>query len=524
MITTFQRKKTEVAAKEPSKFKSKERSTKDGSASSSDRKSKASNLGNYKQDAPKKGAKSSNLRRDNKTDHQIKVEDLESKVQEKKKQHDEYLKKRGNNRQPHEEVADSYLKDPSMLKKKSESHGKLLGDKKDSKKSHHSGLACDLPKSSNNQKVIKSGIKHAESQMVIEKPDKRYIKTSQESRTKSVPDPSQSNTRSRPGNQQSQLSRQAQNAAKKGNDIYKKKTAHNRKEKASKRDIEEVNNLPDYPKQDSSSSDEERNNTMNKPAMQLVAELRAKQDFKMKKHFSAAPPASNKAKELNKLKSTKEGKGSYNPTKDRDSDIGGQLKVGLSSKASDSASSQQRVDDSEFDDLTSNKKSSFASQQQQELTSGDLTDLMAGNKKKVPKQVNIEDDDFDNLLASKPKSDRKMISAPAEPVEVHWKIDQDEEDKEEETFERDDISLNDSVGDVSDAFNFTDTEFDANNRDDFDVDTEILKNNHASLHAIAEVDEESEQTIQRRKCESEIKTIEKRIKEMEAIQKSKWKH
>jgi serine/threonine protein kinase len=305
MISTFQKKKTDVTPKGKSKELSKF-----GKDKSSDR--KKSNLSNYKHDIPRKGSKSTSAK-ESKTDHQIKVEELENKVKEKNKKHEEYLKKRGSDKSPNEIVPESYLKDPSLLKGKSEGRNKLhTKEKLEEKYVNRSALALDVPKGTN-QKVIKQGVKQSESEIVIPKP-KKPPQTSQEIRAKTTVDPSV-NLRNRPGGQQTGLSRQAQVAAIKGQDLYKKKQEKGKKEKAVKKDIEDVYNLPDFPKQESSSSDEERMNTMNKPAMQLVAELRAKHDIKVKKHFSAAPAHSENLKEMQNAVIRKDVKGSYNPAK-----------------------------------------------------------------------------------------------------------------------------------------------------------------------------------------------------------------
>lgn len=137
-------------------------------------------------------------------------------------------------------------------------------------------------------------------------------------------------------------------------------------------------------------------------------------------------------------------------------------------------------------------------------------------------QAEVNEDEFDSLLNSKSRTSKKP-SVSAVPVEIGWKITNNQEEEEKKAIDEEDMSIEDSM-EIEDALNFTDTEFDANNRDDYDVETEILKAKNATLAAIEEVDEESEQTIQRKKWEYEMKSIEMRIKEMEAEKKSKWRH
>lgn len=54
---------------------------------------------------------------------------------------------------------------------------------------------------------------------------------------------------------------------------------------------------------------------MNKPAMQLVAELRAKQNNKVKKHYSVMNSKNQEITAIHskKMELPKESKGSYNP-------------------------------------------------------------------------------------------------------------------------------------------------------------------------------------------------------------------
>lgn len=531
MMTTFQRKKTEVEPKVKSArdtpTSSKTKSTKESSLS---KKGKDSNL--VKEDSAKQKKLSSN-KTEIKSEHQIKIEELENKVQERKKKHEDFLKKRESTKStPKDNIAASYLRDPEINKVKSEGNKKSKekskdGDLSDGKYAGRSPLAVDVPKTSNNQRVVRPGIKHADSDLDIKKP-KNTPQSSQEVRNKTSVDVSK-NLRNRAGQQTTGLSRQAQLAARKGSDLYKKKAVQEQKHNAYKKEVEDVYNLPDFPKEGSSSSDEDKYNTMNKPAMQLVAELRAKQDSKVKKHYSAMHEKNKSINDLNNQKMVlpKEGKGSYN-AEERKVSQKGFLEAKSNFAHAKSNNSQQNLNDDDFDDLLrAEKKGSQGGQQK--LSSADIDDLLNG-KKKDTKQAKVGDDEFDSLLNTKPSGAKKsnLGSAASYPVEMQWKINNDslaaDEEEKEEAEDADDLSLDDSVEDVDAAFNFTDTEFDANNRDDYDVETEYLRGAKTSLHAIQEVDEESEQTIQKRKCEYEIKGLEKRIKEIESEQKSKWEH
>lgn len=133
MITTFQRKKTEVEprSKTPkeSKFSSKGKADKGTKDKGLINKSKESNLQNYKNDVPGKG-KISVGKQDNKTEHQIKIEQLESQLQEKKKKHEDYLKKRDNTKiSNNDNLPPSYLKEPEIVKNFSEGDKKSKGRK-----------------------------------------------------------------------------------------------------------------------------------------------------------------------------------------------------------------------------------------------------------------------------------------------------------------------------------------------------------------------------------------------------------
>ena len=285
MITTFQRKKTEYE----SKIKSGE-----GSVKAKDKsplsKNKDINLAQHSE-APKPKLKSAVSEK--KSDHEVKVEKLEHQIQEKKKKHDDYLeKKKSVNVSNKDNVPVSYLKDPELLKNKAEPDSRLQAVKKKSKDNdsnnnvNKSEIVVDASKPSNNQKVIKAGIKHVDSDIVIEKP-KKAPQSSCDLRKKSESEP-QSNPRTRDPKQGSELSRQAKLAAKRGSDLWKNKPQALDKDKNQKmKDIEDVYNLPDYPKAGDSSSEEENSTSMNKSAMQLVAEYRAKQDSKASPSYSS---------------------------------------------------------------------------------------------------------------------------------------------------------------------------------------------------------------------------------------------
>lgn len=71
-----------------------------------------------------------------------------------------------------------------------------------------------------------------------------------------------------------------------------------------KKDIEDVCNLPDFPGDADGSSSDDEVHSMNKPAMQLVAEIRSNPDFKVKKHYSNRNYLDKAINELHKQKMT----------------------------------------------------------------------------------------------------------------------------------------------------------------------------------------------------------------------------
>ena len=223
---------------------------------------------NYKSDAPKKNVKPI-TQSDRKSSHQLKVEQLEKKVEEKKQLHENYLKKHPAKDGKKDELLPSYLNNDVALKKKAESDGSKL-------KANKSALVVDPPKPISNQKVIKPGIRHSESEIIIEKPSKKAPQTSQETRSKTESDAVDNKNARVRGSKPTGLSRAAQHAAKKGSDLYNKKAVKQKQKEAKKKEMEHVYNLPDFPNQNDDSSDEDKYSSMNKPAMQLVAELRAK--------------------------------------------------------------------------------------------------------------------------------------------------------------------------------------------------------------------------------------------------------
>jgi hypothetical protein len=393
---------------------------------------------------------------------------LEKKTEDKKQKHENYLKKQHTKDDgKKDELPPSYLKQDSKLRKKSDSESAMVINK--------SALVADHFKPISNQRVIKQGIRHTDSDIIIDKPMKKLPLTSHENRSKTESDEAESkNARSR-GIKPTGLSRAAQNAAKKGSDLYNKQAIKQKVKESKKKEMEDVYNLPDFPNQNDSSSEEDKYTSMNKPAMQLVAEHRAK-------GRSVQIPIST-INELNNQKMVIP-------------------KVSEVKTIQKSSGSQAKLSDTDFDDFLNNKK---------------------------PAQKQINDDEFEMLMSSKPKQranfeetkNRPVTSL--DPVEPQWKIGS-EETKYDVNQEYDYESSEEEMEDVDAAFNFTDTEFDANNRDDFDMDTEMIANCVFTLDSIAEVDEESEQTIQRKRNENEIKTYQKRIKQMESGQKQKWSH
>ena len=258
MITTFQRKKTEK--EEPKIKEEKVVSRSKAKPVEEKKKAKSSHLQNYKNDAPRRSPKPP-LR----SDHKKKMEELDNKIKEKKEKHEKLMKKRNNsNVGKKEKILPSYMKDK-------EPKSSLIGGEK--KKVNLSAMAGDTPKRINNQKVIRPGVKHAESEIVIQKPNKKIPLSSNGHRNYSDSDkgtPSSYNKKSNEG-----LSRAAINAKKKGSEILKK-AQQKKKESANKKDIEDVYNLPDFPHDNGNSSDEERGSGMNKEAKDLVAEFRSK--------------------------------------------------------------------------------------------------------------------------------------------------------------------------------------------------------------------------------------------------------
>lgn len=180
------------------------------------------------------------------------------------------------------------------------------------------------------------------------------------------------------------------------------------------------------------------------------------------------------------------------------------------------------MSEDDFDSLlNADKKSSYGAQQ--ELNSADIDDLLNGKKKS--KQAELDDDEFDSMMNSKSQNTGDELPYPDHQVEMRWKVSEQEEDKDDLN-DNDDNTMDDYLegDDVESAFNFTDTEFDANNRDDYDVETEILRQHQASLGAIQEVDEESEQTLQKKHLSNKISSLEADLKRYEADLKSRWNH
>ena len=171
-------------------------------------------------------------------------------------------------------------------------------------------------------------------------------------------------------------------------------------------------------------------------------------------------------------------------------------------------------------------------QHSNKIADSDFDDILNSKSKAGGKSSQkVDDDMFNSLLESKPKTKGLMesrkpgnplskVDTSPEQVEAHWKI----QDEYEETKEDIQDEFSDEEDDVHDAFNFTDTEFDWNNRDDYDMETEVLKNNAQSLECIPEEDDDGEKTIQRKKWEFEIRQHEKRIRDYEKGQKQKWNH
>ena len=506
MISTFQRKKTE----HESKHKSGEISSKanQDAKTSKDKsppvKNKDSNFANYA-DAQKPKLKSAISEK--KSDHDIKVEKLEYQINEKKKKHDDYLeKKKSANLQNKDNVPNSYLKDPKLLKNKAESESKINMVKKKSKDGesnsavNKSVIVSEIPKPPNNQRIIKPGIKHEDSDILIEKP-KKTPQSSWDLRKKSESE-IQVNPRTRDPKQGSELSRQAKLAAKRGSELSKSKASGDKEKKQVMKDIEDVYNLPDFPKANGSSSEEEYPSTMNKPAMQLVAEYRAKQEAKNSGDYNSVH---NKNKEVDNLLSQK----MVIPKESTDS----HLNIKDNPKNKKAGSSQQRVTDEDFDMLLNDKGSS----NKRKSGFSKAEEMVTGSNQR------IDDDEFDSILNSNFVQPKLKNATPSYQVEIKWKMLNEDSDNDvhHEESKDEEGSMDESFEDVNAAFNFTDTEFDANNRDDYTVATEILLQKQVSLDEIKEEDE-LEETEHRRKCSIEIKVLEAKLKEFEAIQRSKW--
>lgn len=505
MKTTFMKKaETDASSKGEKPIGSKGKSKSDSSpalpGSDSNKNKKASNLMDYKANAPKSKS-TMQTPVEKKSEHELKVIELENKINERKKKNEENLNK--NLKIKNQPVPNSYLKDPSMIKALSE--GEKIKDKNgalsNNKYVNKSALVVDLPKTTSNQKVLKEGIKHDEVKIQISKP--KPPKTSQQDLRPAVDTPTSAgvkNARVRGGQQSTGVSRAAQLAAKKGSNLTNKKGIVDEK-KAIKKEIEDVYNLPDFPTKNDSSDEDKPVHGMNKSAMQLVAEHREKQ----LKKTNSVNVSSSKVAEINNQKMVLPPKADpYKSSKQVMKSENDAFLLPPTSQAKKESYGQQRMDSADFDDLLG----------------------VGPSKKSVPKQKQVSDDDFDSLLNTNSKPSKLETDAASLPVELAWKINDTSNDEfKEETDEQtpdDDIS-DESLEDVDAAFNFTDTEFDANNRDDYTVDTEILNANaQGSLSSIAEVDEESEQTIQKKKCQIEIKSLEKRLQEMEITQKSKW--
>ena len=515
MKTTFMKKKTEVETK-PKKAVAK------GSDSSKNRQS--SKLMDYKSNQPQRKASAKP-----KSDHEMKVMELENKINDRKKKHSENLDNK-NYKINNKNVPCSYLKDPNMAKQKSDGERYIRpskdksGDVSNNKYVNKSALAVDvpLPKVPTNQKVIRDGKPNDPANIEIKKP-KLPPKTSQQEHRAKPPVTGSTPTSNRVrGNQQSAgPSRAAQMAARKGSGLLNKKSVKNLKSQK-KKEIEDVLNLPDFPNQNDSSSDDEVNkSSMNKPAMQLVAEHKARKTSK-----KIEPVNDSKNKGISNLHNQKmvippESDNLLPPTAPiKKSNSAMEKPTSGSNKRNEFK--QARMDSSEFDDLL--------------MGGGGSSKSKSTNQSEPQQQVN--DDEFESLMGS---STNKNIESntPSLPVEMGWKVpnQNDSELFEEGKVEQDDTPngsdtpesipdddfSDEEIEDVDAAFNFTDTEFDANNRDDYTLDTHVMNEAaRGTLHLISEADEESEQTIMRKRVGFEIMNLENRLKEMEIIQKSKW--
>ena len=481
------------------------------SRSDANKNKKGSNLMDYKNSAPKKNSK--DVKKDAKSEHEIKLQELDNKIEERKKKYDENLSK--NYKIDSKKVPSSYLKDPSMAKGHSEAEKNaklkknISGELNNKKYVNRSALAVD-PSKASNQKVIKEGIKHDEANLVINKP-KKVPSTSQQDSRSAKPPPSTSNAaknnRVRSNQQTTGSSRQAQLAAKRGSGIANRKASKNAR-KEIKKEIEDVYNLPDFPNQNDSSDEEGyQAPSVNKSAMQLMAEHKAKQEIKKMNTVGKS-----KNSEINKLNSKK----MVIPPETNTLLVPGK-------NLTKAVSATNKDVKSDFDKSSAKKKEAFG---QKKIGSSEFDDLLNGKSSgsKGSSQKKVADNEFDDLLNSSSTQKRVSTDAPSMPVEMSWKIDNNSQANQEDEEKTGEEEFSDeSLEDVEAAFNFTDTEFDANNRDDYTYETEVLNEAaKGTLHAIAEVDEESEQTIQKKKCGYEIKSIEKRLAEMEITQKSKW--
>jgi len=254
--------------------------------------------------------------------------------------------------------------------------------------------------------------------------------------------------------------------------------------KMKKKEVKDVENLPDLPNNEDDGYNEKEEV---KSASQLLAEMKASKASK--KNSLLYPEEAKKAKLEERKKATlkKESKSTAVTTKTR--------------------AGQQKISDADFDDLLTGKSS---------------------------KTKKNDDDELEAMLFSKPSQEESKSGfssyvqdskkdEPEEENEDH-SDEEAEEDEEGKDFDDDDDLFNDrfSDDDMITAYNFTDTDFDVNNRIGFDmnVDTEFNR----SLDSIPEDDEETEEEKQRKKLEMEIKAHETRIKEAETEQKQKWNH
>jgi len=420
--------------------------------------------------------------KDKKTEHQKKVEENEKKIKDRKER---YLKKQSSESNS---VIDnfpvSYLKDPKLVKKDK--------SQDDAKNQFKFGLLEERKKSSSNQRVIKHGVKHTDSHIVITKPPPKPALVPKHSK--------QSAKSEMPRKPPTGLSRVAKNAARKGSALLKRNYKPKKEDVNTSKDIEDVCNLPDFPNEGDSSSDDQREL---KSAQQLMAEHKAKKGARKKSGISANSKSAaiderGNLEDLHKKKMVI-------PKQDAKG-------VPLNTKAN---GSQQKIADADFDDILSGKASKSNKNDDQDL------EAMLNGKPLKPADKDVGFSGYASL---------RKDQTPIYQVEAQWKIaepdDEQETEKAEETkdedddIEHDDFSENED--DMQEAFNFTDTDFDVNNRVDFDI--EVSTGFNRSLESIPEVEEESEKSIERRKLEIEIKSHESRIKEYETTQRQKWNH